>query len=358
MKPVGFNKKKLIVLCIAGFFLIVGGVFKLLTNYEISKLPGENVAKIWSPDGGYTHISAYFTPDAGLEADTLKYLHYQIEQKLKTESIEPDPENENARLIANSFFAEGKLSAESDIGKTSLNAVGVWGDFFLIHKPNLLTGGYFSDDSLNNDYCLLDEEAAWALFGSNDIVGLTIYVGNRPLIVKGVFRQPQDKLATVCGAVPVSCYVSYDFLKENGTINNISAFDIVLPNPVPDYGMKKVSEALALDESKVEYVENTKRFGVINAVKNLKGIKLRGIRTKALVYPWWENETRVKGDKISVFSFVFVSGIIIAAAIVLVLAVILFIQNKDIIAYNFVSLYERIRDYFYKKQIEKKRGDL
>ena len=236
--------------------------------------------------------------------------------------------------------------------------MGVWGDFFLIHKPDLLTGGYFSDDSLNNDYCLLDEEAAWALFGSNDIVGLTIYVGNRPLIVKGVFRHPQDKLATVCGAVPVSCYVSYDFLKENGIINNISAFDIVLPNPVPDYGMKKLSEALALDESKVEYVENTKRFGVINAVKNLKGMNLRGIRTKALVYPWWENETRVKGDKISVFSFVFVSGIIIAAAIVLVLAVILFIQNKDIIAYNFVSLYERIRDYFYKKQIEKKRGDL
>lgn len=354
MKPVGFNKKKLIVLIVAGFFLIVGGIFKLITAREISKLPGEDVAKIWSPDGGYAHISAYFTPDAAVEADTLKYLHYQIEQKLKSESIEADPENENARLIANCFFADGKLSAESEVGKASLNAVGVWGDFFLIHKLDMLTGGYFSDDSLNNDYCILDEEAAWALFGSNDIVGMTIYVGNRPLIVKGVFRQPQDKLAKACGAVTVSCFVSYDFLKANGTVNNISAFDIVLPNPVPDYGMTKLSETLALDESKVEYVENTKRFGVINAVKNLKGMNLRGIRTKALVYPWWENETRVKGDRISVFSFVFVSGIIIAAALVIILGVILLIQNKDVIAYNFVALFERIRDHFYRKQLEKK----
>ncbi|MCR4617342.1 MAG: ABC transporter permease [Lachnospiraceae bacterium] len=358
MKPVGFNKKKLIVLFIACFFLVVFGIFKLLTVREISGLPYANVAKEWSPEGGYSHISAYFTPSAALDSETLKYLHRQIETKLNSESIENESENESARMIASTFFGNGKLYITSSTASVELNAIGVWGDFFLIHKQEMLTGGYFDASDLNDDYCIIDEEAAWKLFGSNDVAGQTVYVGDSPLIIRGVFKQPDDKISAAAGASGLCCYVSFEYLLNHGILNNISCYEIVMPNPVPGYAMTKLTDALSIEDTEVEYVENTGRFGVINAVKGVKDIKLHSMRTKALVFPWWENVTRVKGEKISVFSFIYVSGIIIAAGIVLVLAVILFIQNKDIIAYNFVLLYERIRDSFYKRRIQKERGDL
>ena len=43
---------------------------------------------------------------------------------------------------------------------------------------------------LMKDYCVIDEDAAWQLFGSNDVAGMTVYIGGVPHIVTGVIRRP------------------------------------------------------------------------------------------------------------------------------------------------------------------------
>ncbi len=352
MKVQGLTKNKLIVLCTAILGAIIFGVFKFIAHVNIDSLPYMDVADQWSSEGGYSHVSAYFTPDASAEADTLRYLHYQIDEALNKESIEANTEEHpTARLTASSFVANGAINVSSPYANSvDLKAMGVWGDFFLLHDQELLDGGYFSDTDLNADYCILDEEAAWKLYGTNDISGKVLYVGDTPLFIRGVFRQPDDKLSKSAGAEGMFCYISYDFLEKHGRINTISCYEVVMPNPVPGYAVEMLKKQLGMDEDKVEFVDNCDRFGVINSLKNLSGISTRGMRSKALVYPWWENVTRVKADRISVLNLISVIGLGYAGLVVLVLIVILFIQNKDVIAFWAVYLFESVRDSIYRKQ--------
>ncbi len=354
MKFVGFTKKKLIVLCTAVAAAIFFGLFRWFSYLTVSSLPYTGVADNWSRDGGYTHISVYFAPETNPDPDTYKYLHYQIEEKIKADAIIPEGDDAAKKMTASSFMANGSISVESPSGNATLSAMGVWGDFFLFHDQKLLSGNYFSDRDINEDYVLLDKEAAWKLYGSADIAGKYLYIGNTPLIIRGVFEQPDDKLCETAGVKGMFCYVPYDFLVNNGSVDGISCYDIVMPNPVPDYAVQKLEKALGTDPEKIEYVENTGRFEMINSLKNLKGITTRAMRTKALVFPWWENVSRVKADTISVLDLISVIFAGYAALVLIVLVVILFIQNKDIIVYHIVTLFENIRDSIYRKLSERK----
>ncbi len=355
MKFVGFNKIKLIVLCTAVLGFIVFGIFRLSAYMTEKDVPYTGVAERFAPDGGYTHIAVYFTPDTYAEADTLKNLYHYVETALNKDSIEADPDNKNARLTASAFIAHGSLNVSSPSANVTLPAMGIWGDFFLFHEQNLLSGNYFSDRDLNQDYCLLDEEAAWKLYGSNDIAGKILYVGDTPLVVRGVFSQPDDKMCQAAGAIGQFCYVPYDFLVNHGMINKISCYEIVMPNPVPNYAAQKLQKELGFEEDKVELVENTGRFDIIDSIKKVSGLKYRAMRTKALVFPWWENVTRVLEERISVFNLISAIGLIYGAAVVLTLIVILFIQNKDILAAYIVYFFEKIRDSIYRKRMNKRK---
>ncbi len=357
MKFVGFTKIKLIFLCTAVFGFAVFGLFRLFAYRTESSLPYTGVAESFSPEGGYTHIAVYFTPDTYLEDDTLKNLYHYVEEKLNKDSIEKDPDHPGARLTASSFIAHGSLTVSSPSTTVTLPTMGVWGDFFRFHEQDLLYGGYFSDKDLNQDYCLLDEEAAWKLYGSSDICGKIMYVGDVPLIIRGVFRQPENKMYTEAGASGQFCYVPYEFLKNHGMINKISCYEIVMPNPVPNYGMQMLVKELGLEEDEIELVENTNRFDMIESIKRIPELKYRAMRTKAVVFPWWENVTRVLEDRISVMNLVAAIGFVYGVLTVLVLIVVLFIQNKDILAAYIVYFFEKIRDSFYRRQM-KKRGEL
>ena len=91
----------------------------------------------------------------------------------------------------------------------------------------------------------------------------------------------------------------------------------------------------------------------MNSLKNLKGVFYRSMRTKAVVYPWWENIARNKADKVSMLTLFFVIALSYSGLVILTLAVILFIQNKDLIGHQFVRLYEWvIKLIAYKKREE------
>ena len=353
MKVKGLSRIKLIFLITAGAGLLIALILRIISLSMISKVPGSKVAEKWAREGGYTHISAYFTPDSGVEAQTLEYLHYQVEEKLNAESITTDEEYPNAKLTESCFAANGSITVSSKKANLTMNAVGVSGDYFKIHPQNMLSGVYFSDNDLNEDYCIIDKSAAWKLFGSTDIAGQVLYVGDTPLVIRGVFEQPQDKLSIAAGSREDTCYISYSFLERNGTIYGISSYDIVMPNPVPDYALKKLKTFLSVNEDKIEIIENTRRFSIINSLKNLNGVFYRSMRTKAVVYPWWENIARNKADKISMLTLFFVIALSYSGLVVLTLAVILFIQNKDLIGHQFVRLYEWVNKLIaYKKREE------
>lgn len=98
------------------------------------------------------------------------------------------------------------------------------------------------------DYCIIDQDAAWQLFGSNDVVGMTVYIGNVPHIVTGVVRRPQGRMEKAAGLTSTVVYVSYETLEAYGTNNGINHYEIVMPNPVDEFAYGKVKEGIGIDE--------------------------------------------------------------------------------------------------------------
>lgn len=89
---------------------------------------------------------------------------------LQEASITETSENPSARLWVDAYSADGKITLVNGKNTLDANAIGIGGDFFMFHPLKPITGSYFSGNDLMQDYCIIDQDAAWQLFGSNDVV--------------------------------------------------------------------------------------------------------------------------------------------------------------------------------------------
>lgn len=344
----GLTRKKLIwlitVLASVAIALILRGICVIAAN----RLTEQHIAKKWSPEGGYSQISMFFNQDTAIDIQTLQSLEHQITDNLAQESITVTSQNPSARLLTSCYFSEGQISLEAQYGKSQLSAYGVGGDFFDFHELKLISGDYFSKDDMNMDYCLLDELAAWKLFGSTDIDGQVVYMGDTPLIVKGVVDMPKGKLATAAGVKDCVCFIPYEFMDEHIGVSSITAYEIVMPSPVPGYASDKLSKNIGIAEENMFIVENTTRFSVIDLAKHFKTIGYSSIRTKAISFCWWENIARVYEDRLSILTIIYLVFAVYAVLTIIVLIVIFIIQNKDNFKAFVLRQFEKITDSIYK----------
>ena len=200
------------------------------------------------------------------------------------------------------YSADGKITLVNGSNTLDANAIGIGGDFFLFHPLKLITGSYFSGNDLMQDYCIIDQDAAWQLFGSNDVVGMTVYIGNVPHIVTGVVRRPQGRMEKAAGLTSTVVYVSYETLEAYGTSNGINHYEIVMPNPVDEFAYGKVKDGIGIDEKNVEIVENSRRYSLPNRIKTILAFGTRSMNGKAIIYPYWENLARGYEDIIALLT--------------------------------------------------------
>ena len=333
----GLSIKKLILLLSAVLTFILFWVVRGVTVSRINALQDQQVAERWAEDGGYAQISVFASRTAYLDPDTLMNFEYSLKDNLKKESIENKSENPEARIISSCYTADGNLYVKSAYASLDIKAVGVGGDFFSFHQLELLGGGYFTERDLNDDYCVLDEVAAWKLFGSNDICGQVLYVGEVPLIVRGVVAQPEDKISRDAGAGKEMCYVSYNYLKEHGSVNGITDYEIVMPNPVPGYALEKVKRLIGLSEKDMVIVENSDRFSLVNRWYLLKNYSTRSMVTQDISYPWWENVARSTEDQVMRLTLLYFIFIIYTVIVILILLIVLIVQNRELIEALFMA---------------------
>ena len=143
----------------------------------------------WSEKKDVAQVSCFFSSKAEVTEDTIQSFEYSLKNVLQEASITETSENPSARLWVDAYSADGKITLVNGRNTLDANAIGIGGDFFLFHPLKLITGSYFSGNDLMQDYCIIDQDAAWQLFGSNDVVGMTVYIGNVPHIVTGVVRR-------------------------------------------------------------------------------------------------------------------------------------------------------------------------
>ena len=294
--------KKLLLSISGAISFVIFLILLAVTNHMGQSLESQQMAARWSEQKDVAQISCFFSPNAGITEDTIRSFEHSLNNLLKEASIDIESENPSARLWVDAYSADGKIILASDRGSVEADAIGIGGDFFLFHPLQLLTGSFFSGNDINQDYCVIDEDAAWQLFGSNDVAGMTVYISGIPHIVTGVVHRPEGRLEEAAGLSGTMVYVSYQTLSELGRNNGINHYEIVMPNPVSSFALNLVRENMGTDEKEVEILENTSRYSFINKLRLLADFGTRSMNGKAIIYPYWENLARGYEDIIALLT--------------------------------------------------------
>lgn len=346
--------KKLILGITGGVSFVVFLVLLAVTNHMAASLPEQNMAQRWSDEKDVAHISCFFSADANVTEDTLQQFEYELIKYLQESSVTSESTNPGARLWTSAHSAEGKIKLTTEYGSLEADALGIGGDFFMFHPQKLLCGAYFSGNDINQDYCVIDEDAAWQLFGSSNVAGMMVSINGVPHIVSGVIERQEGKLWEAAGLDTTRIYVSMSTLEKYGTSHGINSYEIVMPNPVKDFALKHVKEKLGNDEKETEVLENHTRYDMLKRFQVIKAFGTRSMSGKSIVYPYWENVARGYEDIIGALT-VFMIGTFIYPVVITLIWLIKWWRYKD---WTFQSIWLKIVDRierFREKQYARKR---
>jgi hypothetical protein len=369
------NKKRNINLVILLGLFVINLILASVSRHIVTFMPETLGADRWSSDHRMAQVSLFFTEDQMVEEDGIKRLEYNLEKKLAdagvvveeyldvdtsavVETVKVEDMGDGTTvtehvptisdLYVSSYCAQGIVDISFE-GKTaeSVNAIGFGGDFFFIHPLTLVSGSYINSNSLMKDGIVIDEELAWQLFGSNDIIGQQVTIGNVPHYICGVIKRDAGRIRKAAGLTNSYVYMSYDSLAKYGDIlsgrtnsvdasedggttltGGINCYEIVMPDPVEGIASKIVKESTGVDDRYIYVVDNTNRFSFFSILKVMREFGTRSMWGKPIFYPYWENTARGWEDVLSVILFFRLVCIIIIAISITIWIVHLYRHKK------------------------------
>lgn len=288
-----FSIKQIVFFSIAFLSFLIFLVLTVWSGSKIKKLDDQQAAVRWDKDGGAAQVSCFFATNVEMDDFTIMSFERQLEQKINEVMTTDEADNTaDKRLFIDAYSSLGTITVESEKGKMETEAVGIGGDFFLFHPLHLLSGKYFSGNDLMKDSIILDEEAAWQLFGSTDIEGQSVMIGNVPHYVSGVIERQKGKFAETAGLDKSVVYMSYESLSQYGTGKRISTYEVAAPNPVSKFLYTAVKEKLGVAETDMVVVENSARYSLEGLIPVILDFGSRSMQNTAVEFPYWENIAR------------------------------------------------------------------
>lgn len=361
------GKKHIILLGVNLVLLILFCVISFIANSRGQKFYSQYVAERWETQkGDYAQVSAFFSEGRRLEVNDLREIQSSVQKTLSDDSYY-DREH-SGRMFVDSYSGECETEVRKDANTLSITAVGVGNDFFRFHPMKLLSGSYIYGDDLNQDRVLLDENLAWALFGSNDIVGKNIWMGNSIYVVAGVVAVEDDPIYRIAYGNENRMYMMYETLKQQQENLYITCYEAVMPNPIENYAYNTLKTACGIQEDlsdefentdknplffgDCEVIQNTKRFHGKNIMKKFSQAKYKSMRVNSVSYPFWENVARVENEwqtKAFICRWLIVTVPIISVFIFLC---VLWKNRTWSIKQIFVFGFEKLREQFENQRLE------
>lgn len=365
------NRKRNTVLIIIALLLLVDLVLGLISRHLVSRLPDQLVSQRWDYDGPVAQVSLFYTEDREITPDEIKRLEYSIEQNMQkyglmpeAEDVEPSdkqkeivdtidighentpaaPEKEGVSLLYNSCYsAQGIATITFENKKAeNIDTIGVEGDFFFFHPLELVSGSYFMPEDVMKDKIVIDEDLAWQLFGSNDIIGQCVTVGGINHYVAGVVKRQEGRLNEAAGLSKSIVYMSYDSLSRYGeilsgkatstevsedgakaSIGGINCYEIVMPSPVDGIAATIVKESSSYDDKYITVIENSDRFSFFKLLEVSLSFGKRSMWDKPIFYPYWENVARGYEDILALLNLIrtiCLCALFIIACVIVVIA--------------------------------------
>ncbi len=319
----GLSLKQIVLSLITVLSLGLYLILTLWVNGRVEALIDQQAAVRWDEDGASAQVSCFLAEGVEMDPFRIRSFEEQLTKSLSEVLTEPEEdEGKDKRLFIDAYSAVGKITVTSEKGQLEANAVGIGGDFFLFHPLQLVSGGYFSGNDLMKDSILLDEEAAWQLFGSSDIAGMSVMIGGVPHYVSGVVRRQEGRFAESAGLDKTVVYVSNETLADYGTSSGICVYEVTAPNPVEGFIYNCVKEKLGVEEEDMVVVENSSRYTLKALIPVILGFGTRSMQHRAVRFPYWENIGRGWEDVaalILVFRFLFllIPGVMIIVFLII-----------------------------------------
>lgn len=316
----GLTRLQIVLSLTAAVCLILFSGITLWCNGQIEDLIDQQAAVRWSGEGGAAQVSGFFVKETRVDDFQIMSYEKQLESALAEAAVVL--ENPNARLFVDAYSAQGRITVESGQSTLEANAIGIGGDFFFFHPLKLVSGSYFSGSDLMQDSVILDEEAAWQLFGSSDIQGMSVTIGGVPHYVAGVVEREKGRFAEGAGLKNTVVYVSNETLSQLGESEGIGCYEIVAPNPVKGFLLNNLKEKFGLKEEEMLAVENSSRYSLEAMIPVILDFGTRSMQNAAVHFPYWENIARGYEDVraavlIVQFILLLVPGVILLAAIII-----------------------------------------
>lgn len=273
----------LAVVCMLCVWALAAVSGTLDTQMAARRWRGENEMR-------FAQVSVFLPEDGKLEQSEIESFRQTLEQKLVDASLEA---SEGGSLYDDAYSGVTTLSVTSGKTTLSVKTVGVGGDFFLFHPMQLRAGSYLTADDYMNDRVLLDEELAWALFGSYDVAGMSVQIGERTYPVAGVVHREDDFASRRAYQDGAGMFMSYEALNAVSE-TKLSCYEIVMPDMISGFAQSTVSENFPVGNGVV--IENTGRYGLVELAKIVTSFGERSMNTKGVIYPYWENAARLTED--------------------------------------------------------------
>lgn len=269
----------------------MGGTLSTLSAGE--RFQGENELR-------FSQLACFMPVGQGKTAEDILKFRIALDASLTEQSLEAP---ENGSLYLDAYSGSTSVSAVGGNGSASLTATGVGGDFFYFHPLQLRSGSYISQEDLMDDLVVLDEEAAWRLFGGTELTGMSLTINGEPFLVAGVVSREADFATKRAYTGEGGLFMSYSaMVRLTGEEDTaaIDCYEIVMPNPIRNFAKGILEDNF----SGGEVVENTGRFGLERLMELLRSFAGRSMRTNGVIYPYWENAARLTEDYAAIFLFV------------------------------------------------------
>ena len=268
-----------------------------LTEYRSLLLTQEAAAR-WrgGSEARFAQVSVFLPVDGTIDKDAVRTFRSALDQAMVDASLEAP---EGGSLWQDAYCGTAaSVAVSGPAGKATVKTYGVGGDFFLFHPLTLLSGSYISERDFVNDRVVLDENLAWQLFGSSDVAGMEVTIGERTYPVAGVVRLESDKASKKAQTEPAMLFMSYDALNAVQE-TKIDTYEIVLPDPISGYALSVVQGKFPVGNGVA--VENSNRYSALSLAKVALDYGKRSMNTHAVIYPYWENAARLTEDYAALF---------------------------------------------------------
>ncbi|MBD5543435.1 MAG: ABC transporter permease [Lachnospiraceae bacterium] len=299
-------------ICLILLFLI-----SLFISHNIKSVnKNENLEDTFGREGeAYKRLSVFFSPKLEMDRSDIMELRNKLTVQLgNSPSVET---SQQKTVFLDAYEGGGTLQVSYQNTFLLADAAFVGGNYFDFHRMSFLRGNKFSEEDLIRDKAVISESLSFALFGSSDSIGKTIWINERGIIVCGVIADKNRQWEKLMGSDTKKIYLPYGSMEELGCSTALISYEILLPEPLEGFAMKTVEEAFGINryereaslrEKEISIVEETNRFHMERLFKTGMNLNKRTMKTVSIVFPDWENEKVIVENRLL---FIYVMRMII-----------------------------------------------